>query len=75
VTVSPTAADLRAALTDELTQQGLLTDSRWRDAFASVPREAFVPFYFEPCRGRPGWRLVEGGQEWREGVYVAQIHH
>lgn len=25
---------------------------------------------FQPCRGRPSWRLVEGGQEWREGVYA-----
>lgn len=70
MTFSPTAADLRAALRDKLAQQGLLTDARWRDTFAAVPRDAFVPFYFEPCRGRPGWRLVEGGPEWREGVYA-----
>ncbi len=70
MTARPTAADLRAALTDKLAQQGLLADPAWRNAFATVPREAFVPFYFEPCRGRPGWRLVEACQEWREGVYV-----
>ncbi len=66
----PTAADLRVALADQLAQQGLLTDLGWRDAFEAVPREAFVPFYFEPCRGRPGWRLVEDEQEWRDGVYA-----
>jgi protein-L-isoaspartate O-methyltransferase len=66
----PTTAQLRATLTDQLCQQGVLTDPQWRDAFATVPRELFVPFYFQPCRGRVGWRLVEGGQEWREGVYT-----
>ncbi len=66
----PTAVELRAGLVDQLAQQGLLIDPGWRDAFAAVPREAFVPFYFQPCRGRPGWRLVEGGQEWREGLYA-----
>jgi methyltransferase of ATP-grasp peptide maturase system len=65
-----TAANLRADLVDELAQQGLLTDPGWWEAFAAVPREAFVPFYFQPCRGRPGWRLVEGGPEWCEGVYA-----
>ncbi|HKR48020.1 MAG TPA: methyltransferase domain-containing protein, partial [Pseudonocardiaceae bacterium] len=66
----PTAAELRVALADQLAQQGFLSDPGWRDAFAAVPREGFVPFYFEPCRGRPGWRLVEGGQEWLDGVYA-----
>lgn len=66
----PTAAELRVALVDQLTQQGLISNPGWRDAFVAVPREAFVPFYFQPCRGRPGWRLVEGGQEWRAGVYA-----
>jgi len=70
MTINPTIADLRATLTDQLTHQGLLTDSRWREAFAAIPREAFVPFYFQPCQGRPGWRLVERGQEWWEGVYA-----
>lgn len=65
----PTVVELRAALADQLTLHGSLTDPGWRDAFATVPRDAFVPFYFQPCRGRPGWRLVESGQEWREGVY------
>ncbi|MCA1675308.1 MAG: methyltransferase domain-containing protein, partial [Actinobacteria bacterium] len=65
-----TAAQLRASLVAELAQQGLLADSAWRNAFAAVPREAFVPFYFEPCRGRPGWRLVERDAQWRHGVYA-----
>ncbi len=67
---NPTTADLRAVLADQLAQETLLTSPEWRAAFATVPREAFVPFYFQPCRGRPGWRLVEGGPEWREGIYA-----
>lgn len=62
--------DLRAALADQLAKETLLTNPEWRAAFASVPREVFVPFYFQPCRGRPGWRLVEGGPEWREAIYA-----
>ena len=61
---------LHVALVDQLTRQGLISDPGWRDAFVAVPREAFVPFYLQPCRGRPGWRLVEGEQEWRAGVYA-----
>ena len=64
-----TAKDLRATLVDQLARAGFLTDAAWRDAFAVVPREVFVPFFFIPCRGRPGWRLIEGGPEWWEGVY------
>ncbi|MGH4026380.1 MAG: methyltransferase domain-containing protein [Pseudonocardiaceae bacterium] len=70
MTISATTAQLRTTLVGELTRQRLLTDPEWRDAFATVPREVFVPFYFEPCRGRPGWRLVESDAEWRHGVYT-----
>lgn len=70
MTVASTAEERRAALVAELTRQGLLPDPAWRDAFAAVPREVFVPFYFDPCRGRPGWRVVEGDAEWSEGVYA-----
>jgi protein-L-isoaspartate O-methyltransferase len=68
VIASSTAARLRAALVAELAERGL-TDPAWRSAFATVPREAFVPYYFEPCRGQPGWRLVERDTEWLNGVY------
>lgn len=62
--------DLRATLVDQLTCSGFLTDLPWREVFATVPREIFVPYFFVPCRGRPGWRLVEGDDEWRQGVYA-----
>jgi protein-L-isoaspartate(D-aspartate) O-methyltransferase len=64
------AADLRAALVEKLTSDGVVSDPEWRHAFAAVPREVFVPYFFQPRRDRPGWRLVEANQEWREGVYT-----
>lgn len=71
VTTHRTATeDLRATLVEQLTHAGLLTDPTWRDVFATVPREVFVSYFFIPCRGRPGWRLVEGDDEWRHGVYA-----
>ena len=71
MTANRTAAeDLRATLVGELTCGCSLTDPAWRDAFATVPREVFVPSFFIPCRGRPGWRLAEADEEWLHGVYA-----
>ncbi len=70
MTTHRTTMDLRATLVDHLTRAGLLTDPAWREVFATVPREVFVPYFFTPCRGRVGWRLVEGDEEWRHGVYA-----
>jgi methyltransferase of ATP-grasp peptide maturase system len=67
---STMAADLRAALVEKLTSDGVVSDPEWRHAFAAVPREVFVPYFFQPRRDRPGWRLVEANQEWRESVYT-----
>ncbi|MBV9162371.1 MAG: methyltransferase domain-containing protein [Pseudonocardiales bacterium] len=65
-----TVEDLRTTLVDQLIHEGVLTDSAWREVFATVHRGIFVPYFFLPCRGRPGWRLIEGDDEWRHGVYV-----
>ncbi|MGH3829466.1 MAG: methyltransferase domain-containing protein [Pseudonocardiaceae bacterium] len=64
------AEDFRAALVSQLTRGGLLTDPAWRDAFATVPRELFVPYFFLPWRGRPGWGLAEADEGWLRGVYA-----
>ena len=66
---SPPDTDLRAILTKKLTDDGVLTNPEWFRTFASVPREVFVPYFFRPRRGQPGWRLVEDSDEWRLGVY------
>lgn len=71
MTTNPAAAqDLRATMVGQLTRSGYLTDLAWCDAFATVPREVFVPFFFLSCRGRPGWRLSETDEEWLHGVYA-----
>ena len=70
MTAVRTSTTLRAALVDQLTGRGRLDDPAWRYAFRSVPRELFVPYFFTPCRGRPGWGLVEADDEWRTGVYA-----
>jgi methyltransferase of ATP-grasp peptide maturase system len=71
VTASRAAGeDLRATLVGQLARRGSLPDPAWHDAFARVPREIFVPHFFVPWRGRPGWRLVEADEEWLDGVYA-----
>ncbi|MGH3870348.1 MAG: methyltransferase domain-containing protein [Pseudonocardiaceae bacterium] len=65
-----TTENLRATLVDQLTRAGFLTDPAWREVFGAVPREVFVPYFFTPWAGRPGWRLVEDDDEWRHGVYA-----
>ncbi|ANY06406.1 hypothetical protein [Pseudonocardia sp. HH130630-07] len=67
--MTTTTAERRAALVDRLTADGHLPDPAWRTAFAQVPRHPFVPYFFTPHRGRPGWRLVEGDDEWLDAVY------
>ncbi|WP_181767722.1 methyltransferase domain-containing protein [Streptomyces albidus (ex Kaewkla and Franco 2022)] len=52
----PAAADLLR----QIIEGGALADPAWRAAFAEVPRELFVPYYFAPA--------PDGGQErlWRD---------
>jgi len=63
----------RAALVDHLAAQGHVRDPAWRAAWLATPREEFVPYYFEPNRNRPGWRLLSSSDddpgEWLTGVY------
>jgi protein-L-isoaspartate(D-aspartate) O-methyltransferase len=62
-----------ATLVDQLFAQGHLQDPAWRAAWLATPREEFVPYYFEPHRDRPGWRLLsvtdDDPAEWLAGVY------
>jgi protein-L-isoaspartate(D-aspartate) O-methyltransferase len=62
-----------AALVDQLAARGHLHDPAWRAAWLATPREEFVPYFFEPHRNQPGWRLLTSGDdsrgEWLAGVY------
>ncbi|MFE3501946.1 ATP-grasp peptide maturase system methyltransferase [Kitasatospora sp. NPDC059146] len=69
------SAELRAALVDQLTADGALTDPAWRAAAAAVPRELFVPEYFLPVPGSAptAYRPVLNGEPGRlEGIYRDQ---
>ncbi|MEU2114821.1 methyltransferase domain-containing protein [Streptomyces sp. NPDC016459] len=44
-------ARARRALVREIEAYGALTDPAWRDAFATVPRHLFVPYYYVPGNG------------------------
>ncbi|MET8544533.1 ATP-grasp peptide maturase system methyltransferase [Kitasatospora sp. NPDC004799] len=67
-----TPAELRTALADRLTGNGVLTDCEWESAARAVPRELFVGAYFAPVAGSvpTGYRPVrEGELGWLEGIY------
>ncbi|MDY0815727.1 ATP-grasp peptide maturase system methyltransferase [Kitasatospora purpeofusca] len=62
---------LRAALVEQLIENGTLTDSAWADAAGAVPRELFVGSYFVPVDGTTptGYRAVRHGDPgWLEGI-------
>ncbi|MER6663255.1 ATP-grasp peptide maturase system methyltransferase [Amycolatopsis japonica] len=60
----------RVRFVAQLVESGALDDPAWRSVFAQVPRHEFVPYYFESCRDRLGWALVEQpADEWLAGVY------
>ncbi|MFG3258064.1 methyltransferase domain-containing protein [Streptomyces sp. NPDC048172] len=65
-------------LVREIVAGGALRDPAWRAAFAEVPRELFVPFYYAALRGGGYERLwrddpdPERRARWREGVYTDQ---
>ncbi|MEU0694548.1 ATP-grasp peptide maturase system methyltransferase [Streptomyces niveus] len=68
-----TAAELRAALADRLTEDGTLTEPEWSAAARAVPRELFTGSYFLPVAGSfpTSYRPVrEGEPGWLEGVYT-----
>ncbi|HET6636996.1 MAG TPA: methyltransferase domain-containing protein [Streptomyces sp.] len=67
-----------ADLVRQIVAGGGLTDPAWRDAFAAVPREVFVPAYFAALGGGPddgGRRLWRDDPDparraqWHDGVY------
>lgn len=73
------AADLRRRLADDLRAKGYLTDDRWYEVFAGVPRHVFVPFgaIESGPRDNPHYQLVRGDRPeqraaWLDAVYTDQ---
>lgn len=73
------AAPWRAGLVTTLVNRGVLRDPAWRAAFATVPREVFVPRFARHMRGGPeqGDQLVHydhatngGSAEYLAAVYA-----
>ncbi|WP_329021412.1 ATP-grasp peptide maturase system methyltransferase [Streptomyces sp. NBC_00690] len=70
-----TSVQLRATLADALTEDGTLTDSRWRSAVEAIPRELFAGAYFQEVPGgaTTHYRPVrQGDAGWLEGIYTDQ---
>ncbi|MGA5819499.1 ATP-grasp peptide maturase system methyltransferase [Kitasatospora sp. NPDC094028] len=70
-----TSNTLRAALVDQLTDNGTLTDPAWTKAAMAVPRELFVGSYFVPIEGSTptSYRTIRHGDPgWLEGIYTDQ---
>ncbi|OEV06621.1 methyltransferase [Streptomyces nanshensis] len=62
-------------LVRQIVAAGSLTDPAWQAAFAEVPRELFVPYYYVPASGGGQERLwredpdPERRRRWLDGVY------
>ncbi|RAJ69933.1 protein-L-isoaspartate(D-aspartate) O-methyltransferase [Streptomyces sp. Amel2xB2] len=62
-------------LVRQIVAGGALTDPAWRSAFAEVPREVFVPYYYVTLSGGGQERLwredpdPERRRRWLQGVY------
>ncbi|TCO65184.1 ATP-grasp peptide maturase system methyltransferase [Actinocrispum wychmicini] len=70
--IDDTAARLRSRLVRALVRGGTLADPRWRDAFLTVPRHAFLPRYFLQRAGR--WAAVERGDpDWLNPIYADRV--
>jgi protein-L-isoaspartate(D-aspartate) O-methyltransferase len=68
MTVSPDEWRPRAAaLADQLTEQGVITDPAWRDVVASVPRHMFVPAFYSD--DEPPTLVTASDPRWLDLVY------
>ncbi|NUQ95315.1 MAG: methyltransferase domain-containing protein [Streptomyces sp.] len=67
-TATATPDELRRSLADQLTDDGAIASPQWHRAFATVPREIFVPaFTVRTPEGRRAYRDGEPG--WLPTVY------
>lgn len=67
------AEALRGRLTTQLRQGGTLTSPAWVEAFASVPREAFVPRYFLFADTGGHIAVGSGDPDWLPPIYEDRV--
>ncbi|MGO4630477.1 methyltransferase domain-containing protein [Streptomyces sp. 2RAF24] len=65
----PDAAAARAKLVQGLVDIGAITDPRWRAAFDSVPRDVFVPYFFNAVGQR-----ISGDDPGTANVWFDAVH-
>jgi len=63
---------LRRRLVRHLVEEDVLHDERWTEAFATVPRHAFLPRFFLPADDK--WAAVDRSDpEWLERTYSPDV--
>ncbi|WP_432126408.1 hypothetical protein [Streptomyces sp. bgisy082] len=81
VDLSATTSARRAAMVERLEAEGVLTDSRLREALLSVPREVLLPHAYvrvsDPGVEPMGWRLLDGAhpddrEEWLDLIHSGE---
>jgi methyltransferase of ATP-grasp peptide maturase system len=66
-------ARYRERMVRALAKEGLVTDPRWRAAFAEVPRHLFLPRFFRPT-ATGGWLPIDATDpDWLAQVYSNQV--
>jgi protein-L-isoaspartate O-methyltransferase len=72
---------LRHALVTQLAASGTLRGRAWIDAFAQVPRQAFLRRFFVPAPGLAGWQAASDADPsalsdiYRDTSWVTQLDH
>jgi methyltransferase of ATP-grasp peptide maturase system len=67
------AGRYRGRMVRALVREGLLTDERWRAAFADVPRHRFLPRFFRPVAPN-GWAPVDHTErDWLAQIYSNRV--
>ncbi|MGW4401309.1 methyltransferase domain-containing protein [Amycolatopsis nivea] len=66
------AQRLRRRLVRHLVEEDVLHERAWTEAFATVPRHAFLPRFFVPAGN--GWAAVDRGDpDWLDRVYSRDV--
>jgi methyltransferase of ATP-grasp peptide maturase system len=67
------ARQYRVRMVRALVRTGLLTDPRWRTAFATIPRHVFLPRFFRPVAPN-SWAAVDAtDSDWLAQIYANRV--